>query len=73
MESAEGLVSFYRGGKRVGNRASKTDHQPEVSDIHLIPPHSSPHLVTSGPDPTGPRGAAPVPTIYTGVSCDSQC
>lgn len=35
--------------------------------------YPSPHLVTSDPDPTGPRRAAPVPTIHTGVSRDSQC
>lgn len=43
-KSAEGLVSFYRWSKRVGNRASKPDHQPEISDIHLIPLTPSCHI-----------------------------
>ena len=43
--NAEGPVSFRRGGKRVGNRASKPDHQPEISDIHLMP--STPHPILS--------------------------
>lgn len=29
----------------VGNRASKTDHQPEISDINLMLP--TPHLISS--------------------------
>lgn len=50
---------------------SQTTSQ-EISDIHLMPP--TPHPILShGPDPTGPRGAALVPTIHTGVSRDSQC
>lgn len=36
---------LYRGGERVGNRASKPDHQPEISDIHLMP--STPHPILS--------------------------
>lgn len=43
--SSEGLVSFYKGGKRVGNRASKPDHQPEISDVHLMTP--TPHPILS--------------------------
>lgn len=70
--SAAGLVSFYRRGVRVGNGASKTDHQPEISEINLmlpIPYFILSHLALTPPDQEGQHW----PTVHTGVSCDSQC